>query len=185
MPLLLYVLSCVALDCTRVFTYFDFVRLFTCMFQLMSIKCTLASGCKSTNFVLVRFLSRVKSAMFTKILWQGKTIYHRLDRCTVSLPSEFCLPGDPLSASPPWGLVSLGPRLPGASPPWGLASLGIRGHPLLASLPWGLFDEGGFHILEIFLSLSSFSGRGSLPLPFPWSWVGFGSWTLGNQSLTG
>ena len=83
-------------------------------------------------------------------------------------------------------LCFLGPCLPRASPPWGLAFLGIHGHPLLASPPWGLFREGGVHILDIFLSLSSsFRGRGCLPLPFPWGWVGFGSWTLGNQSLTG
>ena len=165
------------------------------MFQLMSIKCTLVSGCKSTNFALVRFLSRVKSAMFTKLLWQGKRFITDLTgvrfHSRVSSASQGPgLPGDPMSASPPWGLASLGiPFLhchPGASSPWGLASLGIPGHPLSALPPSGLFREGGVHILDIFLSLSSsFRGRGCLPLPFPWGWVGFGSWTLGNQSLTG
>ena len=159
------------------------------MFQLMIIKFTLVSGCKSTNFALVRFLSRVKSAMFTKVLWQGKRFI--TDLTGVQFFSRVSsaslgpgLPGDPLSASPHWGLVSLGPCLPGASPPWGLASLGIPGHPLSASPPSGLFREGGVHILDIFLSLSSsFRGRGCLPLPFPWGWVGFSSWALGNQSF--
>ena len=61
-----------------------------------------------------------------------KKIYHRLDRRTVSLPSEFCFPG----AWPPWrspvGIATLGPRLPGALPPRGFASLG----PRLSGDPW-------------------------------------------------
>ena len=145
------------------------------MFQLMSIKCTLVSGCKSTNFALVRFLSRVKSAMLSKLLWRGKRFITELTGLRFLSRVNSASLGIPCRH-----------RHPGASSPWGLASLGIRGHPLLASPPWGLFREGGVHILDIFLSLSSsFRGRGCLPLPFPWGWVGFGSWTLGNQSLTG
>ena len=96
------------------------------MFQLMSIKCTLVSGCKSTNFALVRFLSRVKSAMFMKVLWRGKRFITDLTgiRFLSRVNSaSLGIPGDPLSASPPWGLVSLGPRLPGASPPWGSVAI--------------------------------------------------------------
>ena len=161
------------------------------MFQLMSIKCSLVSGCKSTNFALVRFLSRVKSAMFTKVLWRGKRFITDLTGIRFLSRVNSASLGPGLTGDPwqsPVGIATLRPCLPGASPPRGLgfASLGILGHPLSALPPWGLFREGGVHILDIFLSLSSsFRGRGCLPLPFPWGWVGFGSWTLGNQSLTG
>ena len=119
-----------------------------------------------------------------KVTLARKKIYHRLDRHMILLPSEFCLPGDPWRS--PVGIATLGARLPGASPPQGFASLGIPGHPLSASPPSGLFREGGVHILDIFLSLSSFfRGRGCLSLSFPWGWVGFYSWALVNQSLAG
>ena len=58
------------------------------------------------------------------------------------------IPGHPLSASPPWGLVSLGPRLPGD--PWpspvGIASLGP--HLPGASPPWDLFREANLRFRE-------------------------------------
>ena len=98
------------------------------MFQLMIIKFTLGSGCKSTNFALVWFLSQVKSAMFTKVLWQGKRFItdltgvrflSRVNSASLGIPCRHRHPG----ASSPWGLASPGLRLPGTSPRWGSVAI--------------------------------------------------------------